>query len=684
MQLSARQTLMLRLLMKSDEMDIGMLSREMEVSERTIFREISSVNQALQTERIRVFIRKSVLTIDGEARHIQKLKQLLDQVPGRRLLTTNQRILFITAQLLLAEGACKSAFFSYQLGLTESAVSLYMHQIERWLQEKGMTLTRRRGYGIAVEGIEWTKRNALVTLIYEYKPVDRLLSCLYGVEQDPVLQYFFRSQFGKETLQTAREILNLMSQEQRDDISYLTSLLHTMISVKRMLEKQPILLPESFTQVAFSANCDSFSDKLREFLARRNIPVYESEIAYIAIHLPGKYLFEAEHRFHGLNVTVDSLAREVLDEVQKILGTGVNSDSRIVDGVSHNLGLAVYRADMGIHVANPLLSQVKAHYAVLFRAVDQASKLVFSKYNLQFSPDEVGFITMEIGGALETESYLKRNLSILVLCPNGIFASRILYNKLKGIVRESDRIEVASLKEWTETGQQYDLILSTVPIRPDAEADRNILVVSQFLGDEDIARIHEAVDRIRSQAVNGTGLPKPPVPSKTDADRGSLFVGHMLDMLLVQSIPEEAFPKMVDRIASGLFERGIVSEQKEIARLFLQREKTGSVVIPGTRVSLLHFRSDLVNSAFIGVYRLQGETRMEGIGFVREPVDTFLVLLARRDENPLVLEKMGNISVALVEDKELPGMLRTDDIGALHTKFRRILGQSTETRREFK
>ncbi len=669
---------MFRLLMKSNEMDISTLSRELEVSERTIFREISSVNEALQDERIRISIRKSVLTIEGEAQDIQKLQRLLGQARGSLLLTTNQRILFITAQLLLAEGTSKSALFSYQLGLTEGAISLYMNQIEHWFQEKGMTLIRKRGYGTAVEGIEWTKRNALVTLIYEHKPVDRLLSYLYGVEKDQVLQYFFRSQFGNETLQTAQELLNLISQEQRDDISYLTSLLHTIISVKKMLAKQPIILPESFTQEVRSANSDLIGDKLREFLVQRNIPVYESEIAYIAIHLPDKYLFEAERRFQGLNVTVDSLAREVLDEVQKMLGTGINTDSHMVDGVSHNLGLAVYRADMGIHVANPLLSEIKAHYAMLFRAVDQACKLVFSKYNLQFSPDEIGFITMEIGGALETKAYLERKLSILIVCPSGIFASRILYSKLKGIVRESDRIEVASLKEWTETGQQYDLVLSTVTIRLGVGANRNILLVSQFLGNEDITRIHEALNRIRSQAANGTRQPELPAPHKADADGIDQFVGHMLDTLLVQHIPEEAFPKMVDSIAADLFERGIVSERQEIAGLFLQREKAGSVVIPGTRVSLLHFRSDLVNSAFVGVYRLHGETRMKSIGFVREPVDTFLVLLARRNETPTVLEKMGNISIALIEDKEFPRTLRTGNRDTLHDTFRKILANQGE------
>lgn len=680
MQLSVRQTLMLRLLLKYDGMDISALARKMEVSERTVFREISSVNSLLKKEQIRLSVKKSILMIEGGAKRIEELKQLLGETPARLLLTPNQRILFITAQLLLAEDPCKSAFFSYQLGLTEGAISLYMNHIERWLQEKGLALNRRRGYGIAVDGTEWNKRNALVTLIYEYKPVDRLLSYLYGVEKDPALQYFFRTQFGKRTLQTAQEILSLVPQEQSDDISYLTSLLHTMISVEKMLVKQPIFLPDDYIREALSVNGSPFIKKLREFLARQNIPAFESELAYITVHLPGKYLFEAEHRFQGLNVTVDSLAQEVLDEVQKTLGTNADVDSHMVAGVPHDLGIAVYRADMGIHVANPLLDQVKERYGELFQAVDQACKLVFSKYNLRFSDDEIGFITMGIGGAMETELYLERNLSILILCPNGLFASRILYNKLKGIVRASDRIEVASLKEWSEADRRYDLIISTVAIEPDDGAGQNILIVSQFLSDDDIARIHEVVDRIRSQMEKRVKLRTQPAVSRSAGrDEAERLVRRILDTLLLQTIPVEAFPEMVDRIAADLFQRGAVSEQREIMRLILQREKTGSVVIPGTHVSLLHIRSNLVNGPFVGVYRLKGEIMMEGVRFVREPVDTFLLMLARSRANPTALEKMGDISVALIEDQSFPETLRTGSIDVLRSKFADILTDRRES-----
>ena len=677
MNLSARQVLMLRLLLKFGKMDIETLSQKMEVSERTIFREVSSINEYFQKKQIRISMKKSILTVDGTKKDIEKLQYLLLEIPGRFLLTPKQRTLFIASQLLLADDVCKSAFFSYQLGITEGAVSMLMNHIEQWLRGKGLTLHRKRGYGIAVDGTEWTKRNALVTLIYEYKPIDQLLAFFYGVQDDQVLQYFFNSQFGKHTLQTAKAILDLVPQKQTDDIIYLTSLLHTMISVKKMLAGCPISLPEDFVRKVWSLESHDFCVKLQEFLKQQGLPANDYEIAYIAVHLPANYRLEANRRFQGLNVTVDSLAKEVLEEVQAVLKNEVAHDSHLLTSVSQDLGLAIYRADMGIHIKNSLLKQVQEHYGVLFQAVDRACKLVFSKYNLQFSPDEIGVITMEIGSALETKSYIERSISILIVCPNGLFASHILYNKLKNIARVNDSITIASLKEWSAAPRMYDLIISTVSIQLDNRNNSTVLVVSQFLSDDDIARIHKSIDQIRSQ-VGNTSLQWLPSPQPFKAPYGVLekkLIDDMFCQLTLRTIPIGTFTDMIQKISEELSQNGIVSKPEEIVRLILQREKTGSVVIPGTHVSLLHVRSDLVSTPFVGVYRLQGETIMRGIGFAREPVDTFLIMLARSKESPVILEKMGNISVALIEDQEFTEILRTGSFEEIKKKFMKILAE---------
>jgi mannitol operon transcriptional antiterminator len=189
---TARQKFILSLLLKGP-LPLDDVSRQLDVSGRTIFREIAAVNRLLEGSGARISVKNAELTLLGGERELLTLKQSLGSLPKRWLLTAEQRVLFITAQLLLAEKPCKSTFFSVQLNVADGTVSAYMDKIQSWLAEKNLTLSRKRRYGIRVEGSEWNKRNALVSLIYDYKPVEELLPFVYGAKQDPVLRFFSAS-----------------------------------------------------------------------------------------------------------------------------------------------------------------------------------------------------------------------------------------------------------------------------------------------------------------------------------------------------------------------------------------------------------------------------------------------------------------------------------------------------------
>ncbi|WP_413814418.1 BglG family transcription antiterminator [Caproicibacter fermentans] len=668
-------------MLESDRLEVEALAKQMEVSQRTVFREISSINRALKDKQIKISVKNAALVLAaGGEEQKETLRQMLGNVPKRLLLTPKQRILFITAQLLLADEPYKSTFFSFQLNVAEATVSLYMDSIEQWLKGKNLTLSRKRRYGIRIEGSEWNRRNALVTLIYEYKPVEELLPYIYETKKDPVLHSFFRLLFGDRILKISKEVMALIPEESNDDVPYLTLLFHTMISIQKIVAGHPISLPDEFIREAVSANSFHFDEKLKQLLLEREIPAVESEIAYISIHLPSGCLYDTDQKFRDLDVTVSKLAEEVLYEVRKGLGIDLAEDSQVIAGLSHYFNLAIYRINMGIQVKNSLLDQVREHYGTLFQTVEIACKLVFSKYNIRLSQDEIGFITMNIGAALEAKEDRNKSVSVLIICPNGLFASRILLNKVQSVVRNIERIDLASLKDWSESNcEQYDLILSTVEL--DAKTGReNMLVVSPFLSDDDIARINSRVAMIRKRASGGIRKRAPAVrtiPAKAD---DLAMIHRMIEGLCVQTVPAEPFEAVVGRITAELAERGTVADWHEISALILKREKIGSVVIPGTRVSLLHIRSDSVFSPFVGVYRLQGEIMMDGVGFVQEPVDTYLLMLARSSESSVVLEKMGDISISLIENKDFPERLRKSSLGELRKIFENLLLETKEER----
>ncbi|HCC02094.1 MAG TPA: hypothetical protein DEP60_05275, partial [Ruminococcaceae bacterium] len=91
----------------------------------------------------------------------------------------------------------------------------------------------------------------------------------------------------------------------------------------------------------------------------------------------------------------------------------------------------------------------------------------------------------------------------------------------KNIARVNDSITIASLKEWSAAPRMYDLIISTVSIQLDNRNNSTVLVVSQFLSDDDIARIHKSIDQIRSQ-VGNTSLQGVSSPQSFKAPYGVL------------------------------------------------------------------------------------------------------------------------------------------------------------------
>ena len=97
------------------------------------------------------------------------------------------------------------------------------------------------------------------------------------------------------------------------------------------------------------------------------------------------------------------------------------------------------------------------------------------------------------------------------------------------------------------------------------------------------------------------------------------------------------------------------------------------MLVPNSRVALLHVRSALIDRPFVGIYRLNGKIMMESAGFAEEPVDTFLVMLARRTENSEVIEKMGCISAALIEKEGFASALRTENASRIRKRFAEIL-----------
>ncbi|MFL0266643.1 BglG family transcription antiterminator [Candidatus Clostridium radicumherbarum] len=679
--LTARQKFILNSIIEKGPLNIKDLSEQIAVSNRTISREIAVINKFLLDKNITINEINASLSIKGSKDAIKKLQQLLVGIPMQWLLSQDQKMLLIIAELLVSEEPYKSAYFSYQLNVVEGTITLYMDKIEQWLNLRNLQLERKRGYGIEISGSEWVKRNIFLELLYEYKSIDELLAFVYGSKNDAAINSFFKIIFDEESIEETKEILELLKDEMisMDDMSYFNSFIYILLSLKKAKSGFAIELPDYLVQDILSSGEFAFIKKIKDYLLSINITVCEDELAYIAIHLMGnKYIYNMNRKFEELGVPLEELSTEVIFEVEKNLNINIECDEQLILGLTQHFNPALYRINMGIQVKNPLINEIKDYYGNLFNAVNYACKLVFSKYNITMPQDEIGFLTMHIGAAIERTNANNNKLSALIICANGIATARILSNKIKHSIPRIGSITISSLKDWNEKDNNYDIILTTTKLNEKLKFE-NMVNVTPFLQNGDIEKINNF---IKNYSLNNRLSSNFNALSKIKKNSVSAEKYKLLDSILeniqLEVIEADSFNCLIDLISKDLFSKKLIEDSDEVFKLIMNREEMGSVVIPNSHVALLHTRSDSVIGPFVGVYRLRKHMLLKSVGFINENVDTFIVMLARKNEDSYSLEQIGKISIALIEDKKFTEVLRLGDLKDLRSSLITILNEEAD------
>jgi len=677
---TVRQKFILNNLIEKGPLTVKGLSQQIDVSERTILREVSSINVWLKQHKLRISDRGGRLHIIGGQKDINTIRELFDRVPLLWLLTQEQRQVLITAQLLLSHEPIKSAYFSCQFNVVEGTVIFYLDKIESWLRTKNLKLIRRRGYGLEIIGSCWNKRNAFVELLYNYKSISELLAFLYENNNDYSLHAFFSVTFGEELVSNVKTILKTLYSESKmlknNDVDYFSAFIHMLLAIERTRSGMPIELPDYIVTDILNSNEYSFIKDVERILKENEIKLPDNELAYLAIHLTGNSgIYKDDKVPKELGFDIDDTIREIIYLINKRLNTGIECDNQLMAGLKQHLSPALYRLTMGLEVRNPVINEIKEYYRDLFYAVDYSCRHVFSKYNLIIPYNEIGYVTMHIGAALERQQGIESRLQVLIICPNGISTAKILLGKLKRRFPEIDGIDVCSLREMEgKIHGNYDIILSTVEVSK--KSDTDIIVISPFLPNRDIDRIRALIKSKTGENSNlknnGPGAFRGEIV-ETEADFSA--ADNMLKNFKLRNISSDNMEGMIKKIVYELFEFNLITETDKVENQIRLREEKGSVVIPGSHVALIHIRTEEIDMPFVGVFRLENYIGMKSAGFSMENVDTILVMLARKNESDYILELLGRISASLVQEESVINILRFGDIKDIRNKLVEIINR---------
>ncbi|MCL6454938.1 MAG: BglG family transcription antiterminator [Alicyclobacillus sp.] len=661
--LTDRQKYVLYLLLEQPNgVDADDLARRLDVSRRTVHRDLQAIGDFLAPYRLQLRAERGRLAIAGAAADVARMREAAGVLPRALAVTPRDREVLLAAHLLLEEGPLKLGYLGKRLHVTAASLSHQLDGVDAWLQDNGLNVIRRPGYGVEVTGDEVRRRETLADLLHaRLSPIDlmKALRNTDGGETPPLFLTWLERWFHRTWLKHAEAVLQ--SELQRvtpalDEASFYNFMLHVVLSCARV--RQGAEIPDrgdgADKQGPDAAICRRI---LGQLLPEQ--PVHEGEVAYLAKHLRGaKTKIVEDVRLFPMNLTAMDLAFQLTRELELSLEIPLSKDQALVAGLAQHLEPAIHRMTVGLSIRNPLLAEVKRQYPDFFKAVGDATNRVLEPYGIQAPEEEIGYLTMHLGAAYERR-LAERMWRVRIVCPNGISSAQLLASRLK---KEFPNIQVTGIESLQSLQtEDADFVVSTVAVD---DGERPVAVVSPFLTDADIARVQDIIAGLERH-LSAAKAKSAAVRRDRHFEGSSAAAAAIASRAALFTVEVDGLSAAIHRAAVDAVEAGDAADGEAVRQAIVQRERLGSVVLPGKRLAVLHARSDAMHRCRIAVYRLRSPISVRGVGTQEEPVDTILVMLARVDEELDVIDLLGRLSAMLVTDPHLVDVLSTEDIGGV-------------------
>ncbi len=689
MSISAREKMIIeKLLTASHEVTMEDLAKEISVSTRTIHRDLSGIENFLKTFDLQLLRKTGVgIQITGSVANKEQLKRQLMTFTLHEYMAEERQTLLLSMLYEAAEPV-KMFTLANELQVTAATISNDLLKLEEKLLDFGLSITRKRGYGIELSGSEEAKRRAISYHLANALSEEEFLSLIKRSME--------RKSFPEENA-IADRLLHLVDREKvlvieetirmlntplikaMTDNAYVGLIVHLTLAIDRIQRGEKIEMDTDFLERLQAEPEYLIAKKMIHQLAQRfDINIPNAEIGYITMHLQGaKVRMEEESSFESKHLQVTMYARALIQEVERLTNCSLIDHAPLLEGLVAHLKPALYRINQKMGIANPLLQNIRRDYEELFAAVKTACEKVFVETKIP--EEEIGFLVLHFGAAilgLKQEA----TLTAYVVCSSGIGTSKMLATQLRREITAIQEIKNISAFELEDLPiHDTDLIISTIHL-PDIPYE--YIVVSPFLTDEEIQQVELFAKRKallqRPIAVSPTSLTNVADISKRIQGIHQ-YTGTMsmilTDFHLVHIEREVSVKACIHDACVCLRDKGVIQDVEEVSEALFAREALSGLGIPETTLALFHTKHPAILKPSFTMYTLREPLRIEAMDGSTIKMKTILLLLAPDSHHAYGMEVLSLISSMIIESEESIQLFQSNDEELIHTQLGRKFEQ---------
>jgi mannitol operon transcriptional antiterminator len=667
MKVSNRQRRILEVLLnRPSEVTAGQLAQEVQISARTVHRELQELEPLLPIYGVSLVKKSGIgISLEGPEYLLSRFQEELRRSETETYSPEERKVLMLCTLLEEAEPV-KLFTLAREVHAAIPTVSRDFDELEPQLIRCNLKLVRKRGYGVEIAGTESAKRQFIVWLAEEYLDHSDWFGTPEIPSEQPPVSRRLLDLVGKDTFlqieqslwQQAEEWLNALIES-----DYTRLLIRLSVAVTRIRRKYGVhTKPDNGQPVAGkSAASRSFgiSIDLKRFANALGLELSDGEAAYL------RHLFEEAREKAGdvSSVILEKYGLELAERtiefmgsVEKRMGVKFDKDHSLLDGLIRHLGPALERIRRRESIRNPLLSQIKKDYEVLFSAVNQGASETWR--DLAIPGEEIGYLTMHFGAAMERWKLMPGGLKALLVCTSGIGSSKLLAVRIS---KEIPQIDLVGHYSWYEASRvpedQYDLIISTVDLP--VESDRYIKI-SPLL-------TREETEKLRSRIQGVASTTRKSLLGERAEERGawerlklmarySSVMVRLLEPFHVYDMDNHSYNGELERLLTGIIGKlspqFALEHEELIVMALMDREIQGSLLIPDTELALFHTRSVWVSEPILALIRLKSPQPMGDDPAAQ--ACQILLMLAPKSLSKEALEVLSEISAMLL----LPELIR--------------------------
>lgn len=649
-----REKLILQILLKNigEALSIKEIAKATKIKERTLYREIKNLEDSLQRLGIELVKEKSRYILKGNVSSLDS--SLFETNFEDYAYSTETRLTLILCFLILNEDTSIKDI-SEKLMLSYNTVASTITTIEKILFDYKLTLIRKKGQGIEIEGKEVDRRVLLISLLCNEISDEEFFTRLNNrdiLSSNPFIKFLNFDLIKKVFYENKHlDVFNLYTDSSIKKILISLNVVFLRISYTTEIK-------ENFTAQEYNSII-SLLNASREIV---DFDITEDIIQFLIKILKTCRLIEQLSYFNDkYSYTLVYKINLLIKYVSEKMNVDFTQDTNLSSGLIAHVESAIKRHQMNLTEENDeLLEFVLKNYNELYLIIKSELLVVFDEIN--FNSTELSYIVIHFASSFE-QIYRKNFIRALVICASGIGSSKILGSQIRKNIPEIKNLEYTIPSKVTKSlVNNYDVVISTIEL----EQDIDYLLIPTILKEKDISLIQERILASRSFKRNDF------VKSEDSFNIDKLGSACQIILKNTEYIVADNTKKN-EEILDNIFENSalVINNKGGIVDSLLDRHNKSSVVIPNTDIALFHTLDKELAEPFIIICSLNNVLAMKDVMGEEQRVEYFIIMVSPNEQE--YTELLSQISIAILDDKIFGEALTSKNKNFILTKVELIL-----------